>query len=168
MSLRMQAFPAPTSSRAAKFSAIGADHRTTARRRRPRHRGHQSDRVRERTLTGDFREDLYYRLNVIHDHYPPLQGSARRCAAAAGAFPGPLRGTHKVPLPACTAEAVARWRPTTGRATCASCATSRALDLPLRRRQHPATGSAVGNPRPAASPSTSRPASRRDRWSPRR
>ena len=39
---------------------------------------------------GRFREDLYHRLNVIHLHTAAAARPPRRCAAAAGAFPGAL------------------------------------------------------------------------------
>ena len=39
---------------------------------------------------GRFREDLYHRLNVIHLQLAAAARAPRRCAAAAGAFPGAL------------------------------------------------------------------------------
>ena len=62
--------------------------------------------LESRLKTGAFREDLYYRLNVVHIHLPPLReraddllalsdhflsaaAAARRCGASRRSSPGP-------------------------------------------------------------------------------
>ena len=82
-------------------------------------------RLLERIQTGDFREDLYYRLNVIHITIPPLRDRRDDVAPLLQHFLRALLARAR--RAAARVCAAIRWRrssSTTGRVTCASCATS--------------------------------------------
>lgn len=63
-------------------------------------------RVLDRIQSGDFREDLYYRLNVIHITIPPLKDRRDDVQPLVEHFLTLFAEQHGVPLPACTPEAM--------------------------------------------------------------
>ncbi len=81
-------------------------------------------RLPERIAAGEFREDLYYRLNVIHITIPPLRERKDDVTPLLDHFLRLFAVEHGVPLPQCSTDASPRSKPTTGPATCANCATS--------------------------------------------
>ena len=73
---------------------------------------------------GKLREDLLYRLNVFPDRPAAAARAARRRAAAGRALPRRRSASSEGQAQALLGRrAASSWRPTTGRATCASCAT---------------------------------------------
>ncbi len=64
-------------------------------------------RLLERIQSGDFREDLYYRLNVIHITIPPLKDRRDDVAPLLSHFLSIFAREHAVPLPTCAPDAVA-------------------------------------------------------------
>jgi DNA-binding NtrC family response regulator len=64
-------------------------------------------RLPERIQAGEFREDLYYRLNVIHITIPPLRERKDDVTPLLDHFLGLFAVEHGVPLPTCSPDAVA-------------------------------------------------------------
>jgi transcriptional regulator with PAS, ATPase and Fis domain len=64
-------------------------------------------RLLERIQSGDFREDLYYRLNVIHITIPPLKDRRDDVAPLLQHFISLFAREHGVSLPTCSPDAVA-------------------------------------------------------------
>ena len=64
-------------------------------------------RLLERIQSGDFREDLYYRLNVIHITIPPLKDRRDDVAPLLQHFLTQFSREHGVPLPTCAPDTVA-------------------------------------------------------------
>jgi transcriptional regulator with PAS, ATPase and Fis domain len=60
--------------------------------------------LRDRIASGDFREDLYYRLNVIHVHIPPLRERRDDVRELLQTYLRHYSERHQMPLPHCTAE----------------------------------------------------------------
>ena len=63
-------------------------------------------RLPERIQSGEFREDLYYRLNVIHITIPPLRERKDDVTPLLDHFLRLFAVEHGVPQPACSPEAV--------------------------------------------------------------
>ena len=64
-------------------------------------------RLPERIAAGEFREDLYYRLNVIHITIPPLRERKDDVTPLLDHFLRLFAMEHGVPLPQCSPDAVA-------------------------------------------------------------
>ncbi len=64
-------------------------------------------RLLERIQSGDFREDLYYRLNVIHITIPPLRDRRDDVAPLLQHFLTQFSREHGVPLPICSPDSIA-------------------------------------------------------------
>lgn len=64
-------------------------------------------RLPERIQAGEFREDLYYRLNVIHITIPPLRERKDDVVPLLDHFLRVFAVEHAVPAPTCTPDAVA-------------------------------------------------------------
>lgn len=63
-------------------------------------------RLLERIQSGEFREDLYYRLNVIHITIPPLKERRDDVQPLLDHFLRVFAEQHGVPMPTCTPEAL--------------------------------------------------------------
>jgi DNA-binding NtrC family response regulator len=64
-------------------------------------------RLPERIAAGEFREDLYYRLNVIHITIPPLRERKDDVTPLLDHFLRLFAAEHGVPLPQCSTDAIA-------------------------------------------------------------
>jgi DNA-binding NtrC family response regulator len=64
-------------------------------------------RLLDRIQASDFREDLYYRLNVIHITIPPLKERRDDVEPLLHHFLRQFAGQHGLPAPACSPEALA-------------------------------------------------------------
>ena len=87
------------------------DGRGTARREggRAGHRGHEPG-PRGPRAAGRFREDLYYRLNVLADRPAAAAGARRRHPRARRPFPRPVRAGERARAPRFTRRALAALR----------------------------------------------------------
>ena len=91
-----------------------------AAHRRARHRGDQP-RSSNDVRRGRFRQDLFYRLNVVPITLPPLARAVRRHPAPRAAHPrSSWAGRHGREFARIPPALIERSRRTTGRATCAS------------------------------------------------
>jgi two-component system response regulator HydG len=65
-------------------------------------------RLMERVAANEFREDLFYRLNVIHIEIPPLRDRRDDVPVLLAHFLAEFAETHRMPLPTMGAEAAAQ------------------------------------------------------------
>jgi DNA-binding NtrC family response regulator len=65
-------------------------------------------RLMDRVASNDFREDLFYRLNVIHIEIPPLRDRRDDVPVLLSHFLKEFSETHRMPLPTVSAEAAAQ------------------------------------------------------------
>jgi transcriptional regulator with PAS, ATPase and Fis domain len=63
-------------------------------------------RLLERIQSGEFREDLYYRLNVIHITIPPLKDRREDVEPLLGHFLSQFGDDHRIELPTLAPEAI--------------------------------------------------------------
>jgi transcriptional regulator with PAS, ATPase and Fis domain len=78
----------------------------------------------EAVKKGKLREDLYYRLNVFAIELPPLRQRKEDLPLLIQSFLGEFNARNNKNVSAVDPAPCASWSSTTGRATCASCATS--------------------------------------------
>ncbi len=64
--------------------------------------------LREQVALGEFRDDLYYRLNVLHIYLPPLRERREDIPLLVRRFVRELAATHDRPFPGISAEAMER------------------------------------------------------------
>ena len=76
-----------------------------------------------RVASGEFREDLYYRLNVVYLRVPSLRERADDLPELIDHFTQEFAERHRLPQPVMDAGCVRACSSTSGRATCANCAT---------------------------------------------
>ena len=106
-----------------------------------------------RVARGEFREDLFFRLNVFPIVVPPLARARRRSACADRRSRAPRRSRRPAPRSRFTRTALDCLRPTRGPATCASCRISSSASRScIRIRRSIATNS----PRRSASGAATR------------
>ena len=79
--------------------------------------------LRHRVRDGTFREDLYYRLNVVHIHIPPIRERREDVRDLVAHFLTHFAEHHAAPSRRRHPRRLALLLATTGRATSASCAT---------------------------------------------
>jgi DNA-binding NtrC family response regulator len=103
MSLRMQALLLRFLE-TGEIQPIGADHTTT--RVDVRVICATNRNLRERIASGDFREDLYYRLNVIHVHILPLRERPEDAKELLQHYFTYHAMQHRLPPPTVSAEAL--------------------------------------------------------------
>ncbi len=105
MSLRMQALMLRFLE-TGEIQRVGSDRQGAALNVRVITATHR--RLLERISDKTFREDLYYRLNVIHVEVPPLRERSEDIPVLLGHFLKETALVHRSPEPELTAEAVAR------------------------------------------------------------
>ncbi len=64
--------------------------------------------LRDRVMQGEFRDDLYYRLNVLHIYLPPLRERRQDIPLLVRRFVRELSAMHERPFPGISAEAMER------------------------------------------------------------
>jgi DNA-binding NtrC family response regulator len=103
MSLRMQALLLRFLE-SGEIQRVGSERRLSAVNVRVITATHR--RLLERIAEKSFREDLYYRLNVIHVEVPPLRERAEDVAVLLKYFLREFSSTHHLPEPTISAEAM--------------------------------------------------------------
>ncbi len=64
--------------------------------------------LRDQVMLGEFRDDLYYRLNVLHIYLPPLRERRQDIPLLVRRFVRELSAMHERPFPGISAEAMER------------------------------------------------------------